>query len=84
MADPAALQRLFTWLSPAFPVGTFAWSQGLETAITEERVTDAAALKDQRVVLSGKLPPAEGTGESCYRPPVPAPLTSRRVTRNLP
>lgn len=46
MADPAALQRLFTWLSPAFPVGTFAWSQGLETAITEERVTDAAALKD--------------------------------------
>jgi urease accessory protein len=46
MTDPAALQRLLTWLSPAFPVGTFAWSQGLETAIAEGRVTDAATLKD--------------------------------------
>ncbi len=46
MAEPAALQRLFTWLSPAFPVGTFAWSQGLETAIADGRVTDIAGLTD--------------------------------------
>ena len=46
MAEPAALQRLLTWLSPAFPVGTFAWSQGLETAIASGRVGDAANLKD--------------------------------------
>lgn len=46
MAEPAALQRLLTWLSPAFPVGTFAWSQGLETAIAGGAVTDAASLKD--------------------------------------
>jgi urease accessory protein len=46
MTDTAALQRLLTWLSPAFPVGTFAWSQGLETAIADGRVTDAATLKD--------------------------------------
>ena len=46
MADTTALQRLLTWLSPAFPVGTFAWSQGLETAIADGRVTDAATLKD--------------------------------------
>ena len=26
------LQRLLTWLSPAFPVGAFAWSGGLEAA----------------------------------------------------
>ena len=41
-----ALQRLLTWLSPAFPVGTFAWSQGLETAIADGRVKAAADLKD--------------------------------------
>ena len=46
MADTAALQRLLTWLSPAFPVGTFAWSQGLETATATGRVADAASLKD--------------------------------------
>lgn len=46
MAEPAALQRLLTWLSPAFPVGTFAWSQGLETAIADGRVLDAGALRD--------------------------------------
>ncbi len=46
MTDTTALQRLLTWLSPAFPVGSFAWSQGLETAIAEGRVADAASLKD--------------------------------------
>lgn len=46
MTDTAALQRLLTWLSPAFPVGTFAWSQGLEAAIADGRVTNAATLKD--------------------------------------
>jgi len=46
MTDTTALQRLLTWLSPAFPVGTFAWSQGLETAIADGRVGDAATLKD--------------------------------------
>ncbi len=34
------LQRLLTWLSPAFPVGAFAFSGGLETAIAGGRVTD--------------------------------------------
>jgi urease accessory protein len=46
MIQPAGLQRLLTWLSPAFPVGAFAWSAGLETAIAERRVTDGAALHD--------------------------------------
>lgn len=46
MTGTTALQRLLTWLSPAFPVGTFAWSQGLETAIADGRVTNAATLKD--------------------------------------
>ena len=46
MTDQTALQRLLTWLSPAFPVGSFAWSQGLETAIADGRVTAGANLKD--------------------------------------
>jgi len=45
MTDPAALQRLLTWLSPAFPVGGFAWSAGLETAIVDGPVRDAAAAR---------------------------------------
>lgn len=36
---------LAQWLSPAFPVGAFAFSHGLETAIREERVRDGATLE---------------------------------------
>ena len=45
MTDPAALQRLLTWLSPAFPVGAFAWSQGLETAIADGRIKTGGDLR---------------------------------------
>jgi len=41
-----ALQRLLTWASPAFPVGSFAYSAGLETAIADRRVKDAATARD--------------------------------------
>ena len=33
MSAHSDLQKLLTWLSPAFPVGAFAWSAGLEAAI---------------------------------------------------
>lgn len=39
----ASLLRLMTWLSPAFPVGAFGYSHGLETAIAEGRIRDADA-----------------------------------------
>ncbi len=48
MADgppEADLLRLVQWLSPAFPVGGYAYSHGLETAIAEGRVTDAEGLR---------------------------------------
>ena len=45
MTDVVALQRLLTWLSPAFPVGAFAWSQGLETAIADGRIKTGSDLK---------------------------------------
>ncbi len=44
MPTEARLLRLLTWLSPAFPVGAFGYSHGLETAIREGAVTDARSL----------------------------------------
>ena len=52
MTATASLQRLLTWLSPAFPVGAFAWSGGLETAIADRRVTDSERLRSW---LDGQL-----------------------------
>jgi len=40
-----SLIRLMTWLSPAFPVGSFNFSHGLEQAIATEKVVDAASLE---------------------------------------
>ncbi|TKV76089.1 urease accessory protein UreF [Rhizobium sp. AU243] len=34
------------WMSPAFPVGGFSYSGGLEKAVEDRRVGDAAALRD--------------------------------------
>ncbi|OWV86117.1 urease accessory protein UreF [Rhizobium sp. N122] len=39
-----ALLRLTAWLSPAFPTGSFAYSGGLERAVADGLVTDAASL----------------------------------------
>jgi urease accessory protein len=46
MTETAALQKLLTFLSPAFPVGAFAWSGGLETAIAEKAVTDSGGVEN--------------------------------------
>jgi len=42
MTDTSALLCLVQWLSPAFPTGAFAYSHGLEWAISAGDVTDAA------------------------------------------
>jgi urease accessory protein len=42
----AAHLPLFVWLSPAFPVGAFAYSHGLEWAFEAGDVTDAASLQE--------------------------------------
>ncbi len=44
-AEPAALLRLHAWLSPVFPTGGFAYSAGLERAVADGIVTDAASLR---------------------------------------
>ena len=47
MAEPATgLLRLMTWLSPAFPVGGFSYSHGLERAVEDGLVTDRESLAD--------------------------------------
>src|ERR1700730_7050203 len=44
--EAAALYRLMTWLSPAFPVGAFSYSSGIEWAVEAGDIADAAALTD--------------------------------------
>ena len=39
-----ALYRLLAWLSPAYPIGAFSYSHGIETAVEEGFVTDRASL----------------------------------------
>jgi urease accessory protein len=40
-----ALYRLLSWLSPAFPIGAFGYSHGLETAVESGLVRDATSLR---------------------------------------
>lgn len=42
--DAVGLGLLTAWLSPAYPVGAFAYSHGLEWAVEEGHVHDAASL----------------------------------------
>jgi urease accessory protein len=41
-ADP--LYRLLAWLSPAYPIGAFSYSHGVETAVEEGFIRDRASL----------------------------------------
>jgi len=74
--DLQALLRLMAWLSPAFPVGSFAYSGGLERAVHDGLVADAAGLKDWIVALlhhgsawndAVLLAEAHGAGEDARR-----------------
>src|SRR6516164_2089509 len=42
--DPSALYRLMAWLSPAYPVGAFSYSGGLEWAVESGDIRDANSL----------------------------------------
>ena len=42
---PRDIFRLSVWFSPAFPVGAYAWSSGLEYAVEAGLVTDAGSLE---------------------------------------
>jgi urease accessory protein len=50
-ADRGAALPLFIWLSPAFPVGAFAYSHGLEWAVEAGDIVDARSLQGWLVDL---------------------------------
>jgi urease accessory protein len=56
-SEAAALYRLMTWLSPAFPVGAFSYSSGIEWAVESGDIADADSLRHW---LGAML--AEGSG----------------------
>jgi urease accessory protein len=43
--EPAALYRLMTWLSPAYPVGAFSYSSGIEWAVEAGDIIDPETLR---------------------------------------
>src|SRR5690349_9022522 len=44
--DASGLYRLMAWLSPAFPVGAFSYSSGIEWAVEAGDITNAVSLRD--------------------------------------
>ena len=47
----AALYRLMAWLSPAYPIGAFSYSSGIEWAVEAGDITDAATLERWLAVM---------------------------------
>src|SRR3954465_9360095 len=46
MSDQAStLYRLMAWLSPAYPIGAFSYSSGIEWAVENGDITDAETLR---------------------------------------
>lgn len=56
-AAPAALYRLLAWMSPAYPVGAFSYSHGIEWAVETGDITDLKSLVDWLGIVL-----AEGSG----------------------
>jgi len=54
---PGALYRLMAWLSPAYPVGAFSYSSGIEWAVETGDIKDAETLKRWLAIMI-----AEGGG----------------------
>jgi urease accessory protein len=52
-SETAALFRLMAWLSPAYPVGAFSYSSGLEWAVEAGDVAGAGALERWLAVVIG-------------------------------
>jgi urease accessory protein len=49
--DSRALYRLVTWLSPAYPIGAFSYSGGIEWAVEAGDIRDAATLRSWLAVM---------------------------------
>jgi urease accessory protein len=51
---PAALYRLMAWLSPAYPIGAFSYSSGIEWAVEAGDIRDAETLRQWLAVMLGE------------------------------
>jgi urease accessory protein len=60
---PLPLLRLQTWLSPAFPTGSYSYSHGLEWAVEAEHVQDRKSLVDW---LEADLSYGSGRNEAIF------------------
>src|SRR5215469_15632769 len=61
--QPLQLLRLQTWLSPAFPIGAYSYSHGLEWAVEAGWVHDRASLIDW---LAADLRYGSGRNETIF------------------
>jgi urease accessory protein len=52
--DAAALYRLMAWLSPAYPVGAFSYSSGIEWAVEAGDIKDAETLRAWLAIMIGE------------------------------
>jgi urease accessory protein len=52
--DAAALYRLMAWLSPAYPIGAFAYSAGIEWAVEAGDIKNAESLREWLAVMLGQ------------------------------
>jgi urease accessory protein len=52
--DSGALYRLMTWLSPAYPIGAFSYSGGIEWAVEAGDINDARTLRAWLAVMIGE------------------------------
>src|SRR5262245_46315682 len=52
-SDAAALYRLMAWRSPAYPVGAFSYSSGIEWAVEAGDISDAATLQRWLATMIG-------------------------------
>lgn len=52
--DQSALYRLMAWLSPAYPIGAFSYSGGIEWAVEAGDIRDADSLRRWLAVMIGE------------------------------
>ena len=86
MTTERDLLRLMTWLSPAFPVGAFGYSHGLETVIGDGVVADGEGLGAwvSGVVAFGAGWTRRGVAERPRGPGVGTIRPRWRTSRNWP
>jgi len=67
--NPQALYRLMSWLSPAFPVGAYSHSSGLEWAVEQNLVNSRETLAEwiRQVVTAGAIRSDAVLLAYCYR-----------------